>query len=53
MSWDILKFSVVLIPAMVLGNITGSTLVQKVNQVLFRRIVAIVLLGIGVTLLIK
>jgi uncharacterized protein len=53
MSWDILKFSLVLIPAMVLGNLTGSALVQKVNQLLFRRIVAIVLLCIGVTLLIR
>ena len=51
MSWDILKFSLVLIPAMVAGNFTGSALVQRVNQVLFRRIVSLVLLGIGVALL--
>ena len=52
-NFTVLKFSLILLPAMVAGNFAGSLLVTKVNQVVFRRIVTIVLLFLGVLLVVR
>jgi len=49
-SWEVLKFVSYLLPAFIIGNLLGSILHIKVNQVLFNRIVALVLLMAGVFL---
>ncbi|MGP8050922.1 MAG: sulfite exporter TauE/SafE family protein [Desulfobaccales bacterium] len=49
-SSDVLKFTVWLVPAFVIGNIAGSLLHIKVNERLFKRLVALVLMTIGLVL---
>lgn len=48
---DILKFSLYLLPAFFIGNLAGSLLHIRINQVLFTKIVALVLVIIGLILL--
>ena len=48
---DILKFSLYLLPAFLIGNLAGSLLHIRINQALFTKIVALVLLIIGLILL--
>jgi len=47
----VLKFILYLLPAFIIGNLVGSILHIKINQVLFNRIVALVLLVTGVFLI--
>jgi uncharacterized membrane protein YfcA len=47
---EVLKFIAYLLPAFIIGNLVGSILHIKINQVLFNRIVALVLLTTGVFL---
>lgn len=49
---EVLKFVLYLVPAFIIGNLVGSILHIKVNQVLFNRIVALVLLITGVFLIV-
>ena len=48
---DVLRFNLYLLPAFVVGNLVGSVLHIKINQVLFNRIVALVLLITGIFLI--
>ncbi|MEW6410754.1 MAG: sulfite exporter TauE/SafE family protein [Nitrospirota bacterium] len=48
---DILKFSLYLLPAFIIGNLSGSFVHIKVNQALFYRIIALVLLIIAIFLI--
>lgn len=48
---DVLKFILYLLPAFVAGNLIGAFLHIKINDVLFNRIVAIVLLITGTSIL--
>lgn len=48
---DILKFSLYLLPAFLIGNLAGSLLHIRINQVLFTKIVALVLMIIGIILI--
>ena len=50
-NWEVLKFVLYLLPAFIVGNLVGSVLHVKINQVLFNRIVALVLLITGVSLI--
>ncbi len=47
---EVLRFALYLLPAFIIGNLIGSVLHIKINQVLFNRIVAVVLLITGVFL---
>ena len=47
---EVLKFILFLMPAFIIGNLIGSFLHVKINQVLFNRIVALVLLITGMFL---
>ena len=49
---DVLKFALYLLPAFIAGNLIGSILHVKINQVLFHRVVALVLLAAGIFLII-
>lgn len=49
---DVLKFVLYMLPAFIIGNLVGSLLHIKINQVLFNRIVALVLLTTGIFLVI-
>lgn len=49
---EVLKFVLYLIPAFIVGSMIGSILHIKINQVLFDRIVAVVLLITGIFLII-
>ena len=49
---EVLKFVLYLLPAFIIGNLIGSVLHIKINQVLFHRIVALVLLIAGIFLMI-
>lgn len=49
---EVLRFVLYLVPAFVIGNLTGSILHIKINQVLFNRVVALVLLVTGVFLVV-
>jgi uncharacterized protein len=48
---NVLKFSLYLLPAFVAGNLIGAFLHIKINDVLFNRIVAIVLLITGTSIM--
>lgn len=48
---EVLKFTLYLLPAFIIGNLAGSILHIKINQVLFSKIVAMVLLTTGVFLM--
>jgi uncharacterized membrane protein YfcA len=48
---DVLKFSLYLFPAFIIGNLTGALIHIKINDLLFNRIVAIILLVTGITIL--
>lgn len=50
MNGEVLKLVLYLLPAFIAGNLIGSILHIKINQVLFRRVVALVLLLAGVLL---
>lgn len=50
---DILRFTAWLLPAFVIGAMAGSVLHIKINQVLFNRIVALVLLITGILLMLN
>lgn len=47
----VLKFVLYLLPAFIIGNLAGSTLHIRINQVLFNRVIALVLLITGVFLI--
>ena len=47
-----LRFALYLLPAFVIGNVIGAVLHIKINQVLFDRVVALVLLTTGIFLII-
>ena len=47
---EVVRFTLYLLPAFIIGNLAGSVLHVKINQVLFNRIVALVLLITGVFL---
>jgi len=47
---DVLRFTLYLLPAFIIGNLAGSVLHIKIDQVLFDRIVALVLLITGISL---
>ncbi|MCL5022938.1 MAG: sulfite exporter TauE/SafE family protein [Nitrospirae bacterium] len=47
----VLEFSLYLLPAFLIGNLGGSLLHIRINQVLFKRMVAVVLVIIGLVLL--
>jgi len=49
---DILKFTIYLIPAFILGSLLGTFLHIKLNQFIFNKIVAMVLLITGICLII-
>jgi uncharacterized membrane protein YfcA len=49
---EVLKFVLYLLPAFIIGSLAGSLLHIKINQVLFRRVVALVLLVTGVCLVV-
>lgn len=51
-SKDILKFTIYLIPAFIIGSLLGTLLHIKLNQFLFNKIVATVLLITGICLII-
>jgi len=42
---EVLLFSVYMLPAVILGTLVGNLLHIKINQILFRRVIAIILLG--------
>ena len=44
---DVIKFTLYLMPAFIMGNLIGSFLHIRINEVLFNRIIAIVLLVTG------
>lgn len=48
---DVLKFILYLLPAFVMGNLIGSFLHVRINDILFNRIVAVVLLVTGTSIL--
>lgn len=50
-NWDVLRFAMYLIPAFIIGNLIGSVLHVRINQVLFNRVVALVLLTTGIFLI--
>jgi hypothetical protein len=52
-NWGIIKFTLTLLPAFIIGNIIGSVLHIRINQTLFNRVVAIVLLLSGIFLIIS
>src|SRR3989339_928396 len=47
-TWETLRFSGYMLPAVVLGTLAGNLFHVKINQVLFRRVIAIILLGTSV-----
>lgn len=49
---DVIRFVLYLLPAFVIGNLIGAVLHIKINQVLFNRVVALVLLISGIFLMI-
>ena len=50
-SLDTLKFALFLLPALIIGIFLGSKIHLKINEVLFRRIVAVILLITGIVLI--
>lgn len=52
MSLEIIKTGIYLMPAMVIGTLIGMKMHFRLNEILFRKIVAVILLLIGVALLI-
>jgi len=53
LNFEILKIGIYLIPAMLLGVLVGIKLHGKINELIFRRIVAIILLAVGSFLVIS
>ncbi|MFC1713756.1 sulfite exporter TauE/SafE family protein [Candidatus Poribacteria bacterium] len=49
---DVLRFVLYLLPAFIIGNLVGSVLHVRINQVLFNKVVALVLLIAGLFLMI-
>lgn len=49
---EVVRFTLYLLPAFVIGSLIGSVLHIKINQVIFNRIIALVLLITGVLLII-
>jgi hypothetical protein len=50
-NWEVLKFALYLLPAFIVGNLVGSVLHIRINQLVFNRIVAVVLLVTGLLLI--
>ena len=50
-SRDVLEFILYSIPALIVGNLAGAVMHIKINQVLFNRIVALILLVTGAFLI--
>lgn len=50
-SRGVLKFTLYLVPALIVGNLAGSVMHIRINQILFNRIVALILLVTGVFLI--
>jgi len=50
-SRDTLKFVLLLMPSFIIGNVLGSFLHIKINEILFSKIIALVLLATGISLL--
>lgn len=51
-SKDIIKFSVYLLPAFIVGNLVGTFLHIKINQAFFNKMIALILLITGICLII-